>query len=104
MDVLDLHSIVDYDSVIKKHSFTRLDLLLATVFSASIRERIAWIGTYLVDMLLNGSILNSSIEYPSKVCILLCFLGDPLSDTEMEIPDSWEHSIGGYVRLPLMNY
>ena len=69
VNVLDQHSIVDYDSVIKKHSFTRLDLLLAIVFSALIRERITWIGIYLVDVLLNGSILNSSIEYPSKVCI-----------------------------------
>ena len=32
MDVLDQHSIVDCDSVIKKHNFTRLDLLLDTVF------------------------------------------------------------------------
>ena len=34
VDVLDQHSIVDCDSVIKKYSFTRLDLLLATDFSA----------------------------------------------------------------------
>ena len=34
VDVLDQYSIVDYDSVIEKHSFTRLNLLLATVFSA----------------------------------------------------------------------
>ena len=34
VDVLDQHSIVDCDYVIKKHSFTRLDLLLDTVFSA----------------------------------------------------------------------
>ena len=32
VDVLDQHSIIDCDSVIKKHNFTRLDLLLATVF------------------------------------------------------------------------
>ena len=71
MDVLDQHSIVDRDSVIKKHNFTRLDLLLATVFSTRIRKRITWIGIYLVDVLLNGPIPNSSIEYPPKVCILL---------------------------------
>ena len=71
MDVLDQYSIVDCDSVIEKHSFTRLDLLLATVFSARIRERITRIGIYLVDVLLNGPVPNSSIEYPSKVCILL---------------------------------
>ena len=34
MDVLDQRSIVDCDSVIKKHSFTRLELLLAIDFSA----------------------------------------------------------------------
>ena len=34
VDVFDQHSIVDCNSVIKKHSFTRLDLLLPTVFSA----------------------------------------------------------------------
>ena len=28
----------------------------------------------------------------------------PLRDTEMEIPESWEHSTCGYDRLPLMNY
>ena len=71
MDVLDQHSIVDCDSVIEKHSFTRLDLLLATVFYALIRNRITWIRIYLVDVLFNGSVLNSSIEYPSKECILL---------------------------------
>ena len=71
MDVLDQNSTVDYDSIIEKHSFTRLILLLATVFSALIKERIIWIGIYLVDVLLNGSVPNSNIEYPSKVCILL---------------------------------
>ena len=71
MDVLDQYSIIDCDYVIKKHNFTRLDLLLATVFSALIRERITWIGIYLVSLLLNGLVPNSSIEYPSKVCILL---------------------------------
>ena len=71
MDVLDQYSIVDYDSVIEKHSFTRLNLLLATVFSAGIKERIILIGIYLVDVLLNGFVPNSNIEYPSKVCILL---------------------------------
>ena len=71
MDVLDQHSILDCDYVIKKHNFTRLDLLLATDFSALIRERITWIGIYLVDVLLNGFVPNSSIEYPPKVCILL---------------------------------
>ena len=71
MDVLDQYSIVDCDSVIEKHSFTRLDLLLATIFSARIRERITRIGIYLVDVLLNGPVPNSSIEYPSKVYILL---------------------------------
>ena len=34
VDVLDQHSIIDCDSVIEKHSFTRLDFLLATVFFA----------------------------------------------------------------------
>ena len=34
VDVLDQHSIIDCDSVIEKHSSTRLELLLATVFSA----------------------------------------------------------------------
>ena len=43
VDVLDQHSIVDCDSVIEKDNFTRLDLLLATVFSAQIRDRITWI-------------------------------------------------------------
>ena len=60
MDVVDQHSTVDCDSVIKKHNFTRLDLLLAIVFSARIRERITWIGIYLVDVLLNGFVPNSS--------------------------------------------
>ena len=32
--VLDQCSIVDYDAVFLEHNFTRLDLLLATVFSA----------------------------------------------------------------------
>ena len=71
MDVLDQHSIVGCDSVIEKHNFTRLDLLLATVFSAYIRDIIIWIGIYLVDVLLNGYVLNSSIEYPSKEYVLL---------------------------------
>ena len=34
VEVLDQYSIVDCDSVIEKHIFTRMDLLLATVFSA----------------------------------------------------------------------
>ena len=34
VDVLDQYSIVDCDSVIEKHNFTRLNLLLVTVFSA----------------------------------------------------------------------
>ena len=34
VDVIDQYSIVDFDSVIEKHSFTRLNLLLVTVFSA----------------------------------------------------------------------
>ena len=58
----------------------------------------------MIDVLLNGPVPNSSIEYPSKICILLLFSGDPLSKTEMEIPKSLEHSFGGYVRLPLKNY
>ena len=33
VEVLNQYSIVDCDYVIEKHSFTRLDLLLATVFS-----------------------------------------------------------------------
>ena len=62
--VLDQFSIVDCDAVVfLEHNFTRLDLLLATVFSTRIRERITWIGIYLVDMLLNGPVPNSSIEY-----------------------------------------
>ena len=65
------YSIVDCDSVIEKHNFTRLNLLLVTVFSTCIRERITRIGIYLVDVLLNGYVPNSSIEYPPKVCILL---------------------------------
>ena len=34
VDVLDQYSIVDCDFVIEKHSFTRLNLLLAIVLSA----------------------------------------------------------------------
>ena len=33
VDVLDQYSIVDCDSVIEKHNFTRLNLLLVIVFS-----------------------------------------------------------------------
>ena len=55
-------------------------------------------------LLLNLLVPNSSIEYSSKLCILLRFSGEPLSDIDMEIPESLEHSFGGYVRLPLKNY
>ena len=34
VDVLDQYSIVDCDSVIEKHSFTRLNILLVIVFYA----------------------------------------------------------------------
>ena len=34
VDVLDRYSIVDYDYIFEKQRFSRLDLLLATVFSA----------------------------------------------------------------------
>ena len=38
---------------------------------------------------------NISGAYREKECIMLWFLGSPLSDTEMEIPESMEQLLGG---------
>ena len=40
-------------------------------------------------------VLNISSLYPERGCILLCLLGGPLSDTELEIPESIEQLLGG---------
>ena len=82
---------------------TNLELSLVTFFSAHTRDKYLKFGIYLIDVVLKLIVLNSSIEYPIKDCSMLRFLGGPLSDTEMEIPESFEHSICGYAGLPLMN-
>ena len=46
---------------------------------------------------LNLIVHNISSMYPEKDCILLLFPGGPLSDTEMEIPESMEQLLGGMI-------
>ena len=92
------------DAVLMSTTSTNLDLLLVTVFSAHIREKYLKVGIYLIDDVLKLFVPNSSIEYPFKDCFMLLFPGVPLNDTEMEIPESFEHTICGYARLPLKNY
>ena len=48
-------------------------------------------------LFLNLIVPNISSKHQEKDCILLRFLGGPLSDTEMEIPKSMEQLLRGMV-------
>ena len=48
-------------------------------------------------LFLNLIVPNISSMYPEKNCMLLRFPGGPLSNTEMEIPESMEQLLGGMI-------